>query len=168
MTKKKGPIKENLLKDLKAIVYKLKDQGVDLPEILNTIKETTIDIPTSIFTKELGALETISRYLKDEISLTFRDISTLINRDERTIWSSYKSSIKKRKEKLEVKESEFSIPLSVIKDRKLSTLETIVGYLREHYKISLHDIALILKRDDRTIWTVYSRFKKKGGDYAKK
>jgi len=32
----------------------------------------------------------------------------------------------------------------------------------------LHQIAVLLKRDDRTIWTVYSRYKKKGGEFQKK
>jgi len=167
--KKERQTKDKLIKRLKSIVYKLKDQyNVDLKEVLNLIKETTIELPTSIFSKELGALETVCRYLKDELNLTFSDISILINRDERTVWSSYKNSLQKRKEKLRIEKSEFYIPISILKDRNLSTLETIVGYLKEEFKLSHHEIALLLKRDDRTVWTVYSRFKKKRGEYAKK
>lgn len=53
------------------------------------------------------------------------------------------------------------IPNSVLQDRALSVLESIVEYLKEEKNMRFHEIALALKRDDRTIWTVYSRAKKK-------
>jgi hypothetical protein len=56
------------------------------------------------------------------------------------------------------------IPDYVIRDRSLSILEIIVKYLKEEYEFSYHDIALLLNRDDRTIWTVYNRASKKAGE----
>jgi len=37
----------------------------------------------------------------------------------------------------------------------------MVEYLKEHEALSFHQIAALTNRDDRTIWTVYSRAKKK-------
>ncbi|MFH1307246.1 MAG: hypothetical protein ABIH72_00140 [archaeon] len=58
-------------------------------------------------------------------------------------------------------EKEISIPSSIFKDRKLKVLEVLVEYLKEKLNLSYHEIALLLNRDDRTIWTVYSRARKK-------
>ena len=54
-----------------------------------------------------------------------------------------------------------NIPSYIFKDRSLSVLEAIVKYLKEERMLSYHEIAVLLKRNDRTIWTVYSRVKKK-------
>ena len=53
------------------------------------------------------------------------------------------------------------IPSFIFKDRRLSVLEAIVEYLKDEKKLTFHQIAVILNRDDRTIWTCYSRAKKK-------
>jgi hypothetical protein len=54
-----------------------------------------------------------------------------------------------------------NIPSSVLKDRKLSVLEIIVEYMKEEMELSFHQIAVLLNRNDRTIWTVYARAKNK-------
>ncbi len=56
------------------------------------------------------------------------------------------------------------VPLSLLRDRSVSILESIVKYLKEKKKLTYHEIAVLLNRDDRTIWTVYNRARKK---YAK-
>jgi len=53
------------------------------------------------------------------------------------------------------------IPSFVFKDRTLSVLEVMVEYLRDNKKMRFHEIALIINRDDRTVWTVYRRAKLK-------
>ncbi len=57
----------------------------------------------------------------------------------------------------------FNVPITVISDRSLSVLEAIVEYLHEKKSLSFHQIAVLTKRDDRTIWTCYDRAKKKRG-----
>ncbi len=54
-----------------------------------------------------------------------------------------------------------SIPSAVFRDRTLKPLEAMVEYLREHHNLTIHQIAKLLNRDDRTIWTVYHRAKVK-------
>ena len=54
-----------------------------------------------------------------------------------------------------------SIPIAILQNRKLGVLQSIVIYLKDEKKLSFHDIAKLLKRDDRTIWTTYKQAKKK-------
>ncbi len=49
------------------------------------------------------------------------------------------------------------IPLPVLLDRKLSCFESIIEYLKDERKLTYHQIAMLTKRDDRTIWTIYNR-----------
>ena len=53
------------------------------------------------------------------------------------------------------------IPLSIFLDRGVSVLEAVSEYLKDSKKLSYHEIAVLLNRDDRTIWTCYNRAKKK-------
>ncbi len=53
------------------------------------------------------------------------------------------------------------IPTSIFRDRTLKPLEAIAEYLHEHEGLTFHQIARVLNRDDRTIWTVYNRAKRK-------
>jgi hypothetical protein len=47
------------------------------------------------------------------------------------------------------------VPCDIFSDRTLGPLECLVKHLRESQKMSFRDIALLLKRDDSTIWTTY-------------
>jgi len=53
------------------------------------------------------------------------------------------------------------VPSSIFKNRQLAVLESLVCYLAETESMSYHEIASLLNRDDRTIWTVYQRTLKK-------
>lgn len=53
------------------------------------------------------------------------------------------------------------IPSSILRDRRLAPLESITEFLKDTHGLSFHEIAVILNRDDRTIWTCYNRAKKK-------
>jgi len=54
-----------------------------------------------------------------------------------------------------------SLPIGVLKDRNIAILESIVEYLKDEQNMKYSEIARLLNRDDRTIWTVYKRAKKK-------
>ena len=53
------------------------------------------------------------------------------------------------------------LPTFIFRDRKVAVLEAIVEYLKDEKKLTYHEIAVMLNRDDRTIWTCYKRAKKK-------
>jgi len=57
-----------------------------------------IEVPSEIFhDRSLSVLESISRYLKDKLKLSYHEIAELTNRDDRTIWTCYNRAKKKKK-----------------------------------------------------------------------
>lgn len=120
-------------------------------------------IPISIFqNRKYTILEAIIVYLREVRKLSFRKISALIHRDLRYTYNSYQNA--KRKELITQKTIPINsprIPLSIFSNKKLSALEVVVSYLKNKFPLSYHQIAVLLKRDDRTIWTVYQRARKK-------
>jgi len=54
-----------------------------------------------------------------------------------------------------------NIPCSILNDRNVAVLEAITEYLKDKKGLTYHEIALLLNRDDRTIWTCYYRAKRK-------
>lgn len=144
---------KKILREIKGIKkrYKLTDE-----EILNLVKKYA-PIPISIF-KNNSLLEALVKYLKDNLSLSLKEISTLLNRDQRTIWITYNNSIKSIKE-LDTN-SKIKIPLNYFAERKLSILENLVDRLIDlHYSVS--KISSLLNRNYKTIYTVYQRIKEK-------
>jgi hypothetical protein len=53
------------------------------------------------------------------------------------------------------------IPNTVFFDDKLAILESVVEYLKEEKGLNYRQIGRLLNRDERNIWTVYSRVRKK-------
>ena len=49
------------------------------------------------------------------------------------------------------------VPTRIFVDRTLSVLEALTEYLKESKNMTYHEIAVLLNRDDRTIWTCYHR-----------
>lgn len=60
--------------------------------------ENLVYVPLSIFKdRSLTVLEAVVLYLKNS-GLSFKEISVLLNRDQRTIWTVHNRAIKKKKE----------------------------------------------------------------------
>ena len=98
---------------------------------------------------------------KEELDLNYSKIALLLNRDSRTIWTTYNIACKKRAERLLVKESKLFIPVSILQNRKFSVLEAIVSYLKDNFNLRYSEIAVLLNRDERNMWAVYNRAKRK-------
>ena len=151
---------------LKLALDEIKEKyNLNSNEILSLIEEKPVSkeilIPVSIFIEKLSALETIVKYLRENLELGFSKIALLLNRDSRTIWTTYSNALKKRKEKLVVKESRYFIPVSALADRKFSALGSIVAYLKDKFSLRYKEISVLLHRDERNIWAAYNRSKKK-------
>lgn len=54
-----------------------------------------------------------------------------------------------------------SIPIEILNNRKLGMLESVTVFLKDKKKLTYSQIAKLLNRDDRTIWTSYNKAKKK-------
>jgi parallel beta-helix repeat protein len=122
---------------------------------LNAIKKLN---PATIFTKELGTLESITKYMKENLGMSYHKIAELLNRDERTIWTAYNKARIKQKELIEIKETEIFLPISIFVDREYTPLESIIIFLKK-YKFKYSEIAKLLNRNQRNIWAIYNRIK---------
>ena len=122
-----------------------------------------IGIPIGVFDNDvLSSLEAIVKYLKEDLKLKFSKIGHLLNRSNKTIWATYHNAVKKMPSAYGTISRDILIPVSALSNRSFSTLESVVGFIKE-LDYSNHEVALMLHLDDRTIWTVYDRVKKKRG-----
>lgn len=127
------------------------------------ISEKQEKVPITIFLNELAPLESIVRYLKDGRGMSIQKISEKLKRSNKTIWATYNNAKKNAKNKRFFSgESQYNIPISFFA-KKTSILETAAYYLKENHSLTLHQVAALLQRDDRTIWTLYHRALKKNG-----
>ena len=150
--------KRDLIKTLQNLQKKEQVSAEQIKEVIKEQKE--LALPISIFVKELSALESICKFLKENGKLNYHQIAELLHRDDRTIWTTYKHAYEKRKEEL-LEKNGLSIPVKIFAKRKLSVLETLVKYLKEEHELNYREIGELLHRNEKTIWTVYQRGKKK-------
>jgi len=167
------PTQESLKKAISLLNNLSEKQRKDLENVKNILspilekyeaidlKAREIKIPVTIFINELTILETIVKYLKEEKNLSLRNISDLLKRDERNIWHTYDNVKKKYSNRLKSEISEKLVPVSIFGNRKLSAFENLVFYLRTELKLRCSEISRLLDRDARTIWTIWSRARKK-------
>ncbi len=119
--------------------------------------------PIGIFsTDPLSSLEAIVKYLKENLQLKFSKIGKLLNRSNKTIWATYHNASRKMPSSFDDVSREIMIPVSAISNRKFSTLESVVGFIKDREHTN-HEVAVMLHLDDRTIWAVYDKVKKKRG-----
>jgi hypothetical protein len=168
-----------IIETLKATFEYLKQKhGLDEKEVLELAfgKDSHLKVPAKIFATELSPLEAVVRFLKDEHSLSFHEIGVLLNRDDRTIWTTYSNAAKKSKnvadanfaadptsglQKPKTSDSPYQIPLMILSERELSILELAVEFLHDASQLSMKEIALLLNKHPSTIHTVYGRARQK-------
>jgi hypothetical protein len=157
--------KDKSLEALKLLLEHFKEQYNLSPEQLLDIAEgktTQEGIPLTVFSNEkLSSLEIIVKYLKESTGKTYHEIAVLLNRDDRTVWSTYHNSIKKHKSNLDVKPTNLFIPFSIFSSRKHSVLESLVIYLKEDLGYSFNRISELTLKNYQTIYTTYRRARQK-------
>ena len=167
MPKKK--VAEKIDKMVLGTINYLKRKGLSSRDILSLINkqlkvpaQEEVKVPISVFKNDkLGSLELIVKYLRENLLLSFKQISSLTNRNEIALAVTYRNAKKKLDTKFAEEISPYFIPVSILQDRNLSVLENIAAYFKDTFGLTYHSIAVLLNRDDRTIWTVYQRAKKK-------
>jgi DNA-directed RNA polymerase specialized sigma24 family protein len=134
--------------------------GIDLRNLLEIAKEEKeLEIPVIIFRQKIRPAEALCKYLKENLGLRYSEIAKIINRNDRTVWINYRNAIGKMKEKIRT-DRKMSVSINIFSDRRLSILESIVKYLKEKGYRN-YEIAQLLGKDQRNIYTLYSRTKKK-------
>ena len=147
----------------------LKNQGLGAEDIISLVTKLLkvepkeeVKVPLSVFKNDyLSSLETIVKYLRENLLLSFKQIASLTNRNEIALAVTYRNARKKLEAKFADESSPYSIPVSILQDRNLSVLENVVSYLKDTFGLNYHKVAVLLNRNDRTVWTVYQRAKKK-------
>jgi len=133
-----------------------------LESVVSGIKhvEKTDSFPLSIFNKKLTVLESIVKFLHEEKSKSLKEIAEILGRNQRNLWHTYNSAKNKMSSQLPVNH-DLTVPISIFQGSTLSPSEAVVFYLKEQRQLSFSEIARILCKNDRTIWTMYTRAKKK-------
>ena len=142
MPKKDDLIEKRLLDTLNF----LKEQGLSSEEIAGLVNrilkvevKEEVKVPLSVFKNDyLSSLETIVKYLRENLLLSFKQIASLTNRNNIALAVTYRNAKKKMPAKFAEEISPYSIPVSILKDRKLSVLETIVSFLKNNFSLSYH------------------------------
>lgn len=163
MKKSNSSSKDNILSNFDSLS---RDEKIDLLfSMVSSLKEkpSTEKIPISIFDNDkLSTFESLAKYMKENLNLRFVKIASLLNRSDKTIWATYNKARKKLPKPLDKVVSDINIPISNFSNRDFTVFESLVDYLKEK-EIPNHEIGKMLHRDDRTIWSVYDRVKKKKG-----
>jgi hypothetical protein len=164
---KRGQSYNIISKNLKGLNYN-KDFIIELEIFINNYKkEREILEPCvylSLFSdKKLGILECLVKCLKENFSMNFSKIAKLLNRNDRTIWTSYKNAKFKHKEKFNLNDKGFKIPFSVFASRNRGPLQNLIIFSKEELKLSFSEISKILNRNYTTIWLSYHNGTKKRG-----
>ncbi|MGM5487616.1 MAG: hypothetical protein ACQESG_01575 [Nanobdellota archaeon] len=155
---------KNLLKD-RSLLPKLKKHLLSLPKeqlvdmLLDMAPEEELGIPLSIFQSRLSVLQALVLYLRDHRDYKNKDIAEMLDRSSQVIWSTYNNA-RKQGVTLDI-EPEPSVPLQACIRKNRTVLEGIVSYLREERGMRYSEIAPLLNRNERTIWTVYRRAQQK-------
>ncbi|MFC1754164.1 hypothetical protein ACFL96_12380 [Thermoproteota archaeon] len=161
----KEPDKEQLKAVFASLVTVLKDQGMGPEELLGIYQgEETADkrfVPVSLFATKLSPSESLCKYLKENLELSYKEISKLLNRDERSIWTSYNRAKAKMPEPFADLKKGMFIPIDIFSNREMSILENLVLYLREKTDETNYGIAKLLKKTPSMIYTIYNRAKSK-------
>lgn len=146
---------ESVLNSLKE-KYNL-DKNIEI--VLSEKKENKDFLPCSIFHNDLGVFESVVKFLHEDKKLDFKQISKITKRTHNNIAVTYLKSKKKYYPEFDIDYSN-KIPLTVFSE-KYTCFESICLYLKKTF--NYHEIAQLLDRDDRTIWTTYQRAIKRGG-----
>jgi DNA-binding CsgD family transcriptional regulator len=142
------------------IISILKEQGLSSQELLDMYYGPKPDkrfVPIAIFAGKLSPSESLCKYMKENLSLSYKEISELLNRDERSIWTSCKRADQKMPKKFSIPTDSLLVPVNIFADRKLSILENLVMYLREQTGQTNYRIALLLNKTPSMVYVIYNR-----------
>ena len=123
-----------------------------MEEFFSFVKER-IEIPSSIFSKELGGLESVTKYLKENLGLSYHEIANLLGRDDRYMRAAYEKSVKNISKFMNVEKTQIFILISIFNE-KLTVLESVIVYLKEK-DMKYSEIAELIGRNKSNILNSY-------------
>ncbi len=155
---------EQLISAVHLIVTHLKSTGEfsddEIAKLISTSNEQKISIPLELFANEsLSSLEIVCKYLKENLHYSYRKIGSLVNRNERTIWTTYRNASAKLPSLFAVEKPHLNFPVSILCNRSYSVLESIILFLDKSKSIS--ETARLLHKPYSTVWLTLKRAKRK-------
>ncbi|MGV8141366.1 MAG: hypothetical protein ACP5NW_02910 [Candidatus Woesearchaeota archaeon] len=130
-------------------------------EVLSAIesrRDTTESIPVTILKfSRLSSLETIVKFLRENRNMSYSSIGKNLSRNPKTLAVTYAVAHRKMPESFSkrLENDTHRIPFTAFSGR-LSILECICTYLKSRNH-SYADIARMIGKDQRTVWTVCKR-----------
>ncbi len=147
---------------VRTFLQKMEREGISKEEVISALRMDEKKIPTSIFRSALSPLQACVKYLFER-GMRYHEIAEILGRDHRTIWNTYRNASPIMKGVLAPEPTRYHLPLHIFSDRRLSFLEHVCMHLRERYALSYHEIAVLIGKNDRTVWTVCKRAERKHG-----
>ncbi|MBN1385886.1 hypothetical protein JW968_02795 [Candidatus Woesearchaeota archaeon] len=155
--------------DLGLIRHALKNyitkRGISEKEMLRILAQMMTEkekpmLPIQIFSSELGVLESIVKYMKENLCMKNSEIAKMLYRNDRTIWATYDKSQKKHPAPFPPADKKV-IPIAIFQHREAGALEVLTIFMHDELELSFTQIGNSIGRDPRTIWTSYNKGKKK-------
>ena len=130
--------------------------NISSDDLAKLLMSNEILVPIKIFAeRKLSLLQSLVKYLKENKNHTNKNISDLLIKDNRSIWSAYEKAKQRKVEVFTITKNELNVPLSIFKDKD-SLLGPLVLYLKS-LGFSNRNIAEKLNRGETTISTIYRR-----------
>jgi len=122
------------------------DSQLELQQLISLFKEARQeqDIPLTIFSYNLGPVQAICKYLKENKQFSYREIGAIIHRNEKSVWATYTRAKKETKLPFILKNEKYSIPISLFKDRNYSVMEIITWHLYQVYHLNTKEMGQLL------------------------
>ena len=109
---------------------------------------------------KISTLEVLVKYLRENKKLCYKNIGKKLNRTPSALAVTYKQAKKKHKAPLLDVDFSIMIPYSIFDNKCFSVLECVIFYLKNQGRKQT-EIARLIGKDPRTVWTIISRIKKK-------
>mgnify|MGYP000507102108 CR=1 FL=1 len=152
---------QQLLKQLLLQLHTNQDFKLDhLLNIFNEVKQE-YSIPLSIFSHHLHPAEALCKYLKEKEGLNNQEIAVLLNRHQKSVWSTYQRARQKMRKKFSIKNEQYHLPLSIFNNRSYSLLESVVQYMNHTHKLSNKQVAKLLGKSSNSIAVLAKRAREK-------
>ncbi|PIN73244.1 hypothetical protein COV20_03365 [Candidatus Woesearchaeota archaeon CG10_big_fil_rev_8_21_14_0_10_45_16] len=140
-------------------------QELDFSQILElvTTAKNDILIPLSIFDTPLHPAEALYKYLRENERLSNQDIAELLDRDQRSVWASYRRAKKKRPQHFLKKRERYQFNINLFRNRQFSILESIIYYLHTVHRLRTKEMARLLGSSPNSTAVLLKRAKVKHG-----
>lgn len=142
------------------------DQFRHNPDFRNKFSKLVLEnqeshFPLSLLTlNNLSTLESVVKYLRENKHLCYKEMAKKLNRNPSALAVTYKQARTKHEALITEFDSSIMIPFAVFDRKELSVLECVIFYLQNQGR-KQSEIARLIGKDPRTIWTIQSRIKKK-------